>query len=123
MDQTNQPDRLRRLMNDLRRTIDYLQTRNDLNTGAIGYYGLSWGARIANVLAVEDRIKAAVLYGGRLAKRAHETRNGTLKFPGRSIRCSRPGPHHGVAWYTVHPAAPAAELPRSPCPHDIWEGR
>ena len=43
MGQTNQPDSLRRLVNDLRRTIDYLQTRNDLNTGAIGYYGLSWG--------------------------------------------------------------------------------
>ena len=66
------------------------------------------------MLAVEDRIKAAVLYGGRLTKRAHETRNGTLQFPGRSIRCSRPGPHHGVAWYIVHPAAPDAELPRSP---------
>jgi dienelactone hydrolase len=55
-------------VNDLQRAIDYLQTRNDLNTRAIGYYGLSWGAgaRIASVLAVEDRIKAAVLDNGGL---------------------------------------------------------
>jgi serine/threonine protein kinase/dienelactone hydrolase len=54
-------------VNDLQRVIDYLQTRNDMNTGAIGYYGLSWGAaRVASVLAVENRIKAAVLDSGGL---------------------------------------------------------
>jgi pimeloyl-ACP methyl ester carboxylesterase len=53
--------------NDLRRAIDYLQTRPDLKADAIGYYGLSWGAGGAiPVLAVEDRIKAAVLADGGL---------------------------------------------------------
>jgi serine/threonine protein kinase/dienelactone hydrolase len=54
-------------VNDLRRAIDYLETRDDLNVGAIGYYGASWGAaRMASGLAVEDRIKAAVLSDGGL---------------------------------------------------------
>src|SRR5262249_47144096 len=52
-------------VNDLRRALDYVQTRNDLDGGAIGYYGLSWGAaKGAWLLALEDRIKAAVLEDG-----------------------------------------------------------
>jgi hypothetical protein len=52
---------------DLSRSIDYLETRGDLNAGAIGYYGLSWGAADAvRALAIEGRIKAAVLADGGL---------------------------------------------------------
>jgi serine/threonine protein kinase/formylglycine-generating enzyme required for sulfatase activity len=55
-------------VNDLRRTIDYLETRQeDFNVEAIGYYGYSWGAAHAvRGLAIEDRIKAAVLVDGGL---------------------------------------------------------
>jgi hypothetical protein len=54
--------------NDLRRAIDYLESRDDLHAGAIGYYGLSWGAGSATpVLAIENRIKAAVLADGGLS--------------------------------------------------------
>jgi pimeloyl-ACP methyl ester carboxylesterase len=50
---------------DLSRAIDYLETRGDLNVGAVGYYGVSWGAADAvRALAVEGRIKAAVLADG-----------------------------------------------------------
>ena len=50
---------------DLSRAIDYLETRGDLNAGAVGYYGVSWGASDAvRALAVEGRIKAAVLADG-----------------------------------------------------------
>jgi dienelactone hydrolase len=50
---------------DLSRTIDYLQTRDDLNVEKLAYYGLSWGSFTAPiVLAVEPRIKAAVLNVG-----------------------------------------------------------
>jgi pimeloyl-ACP methyl ester carboxylesterase len=52
---------------DLSRAIDYLETRGDLNAGAVGYYGVSWGAADAvRALAVEGRIKAAVLADGGL---------------------------------------------------------
>jgi predicted esterase len=50
---------------DLSRAIDYLETRKDIDAGAIGYYGLSWGASGAlRAVAVEERIKAAVLIDG-----------------------------------------------------------
>jgi predicted Ser/Thr protein kinase/dienelactone hydrolase len=50
---------------DLGRTIDYLETRKDLNLERLGYYGLSTGAYLGNILpAVESRVRVAVLLGG-----------------------------------------------------------
>ena len=47
---------------EFRRAIDYLETRQDIVADRLGYYGHSWGGRVAAiVLAVEPRIKAAVL--------------------------------------------------------------
>jgi dienelactone hydrolase len=48
---------------DLARSIDYLETRDDIDAGRIAYYGLSWGGAMGAILpAVERRIKAVVLY-------------------------------------------------------------
>jgi formylglycine-generating enzyme required for sulfatase activity/tRNA A-37 threonylcarbamoyl transferase component Bud32/dienelactone hydrolase len=50
---------------DLGRTIDFLETRKDLNLEKLAYYGLSTGAYLGNILpAIESRIKVAVLLGG-----------------------------------------------------------
>jgi len=50
---------------DLGRTIDYLETRKDLNLERLTYYGLSTGAYLGNILpAVEKRVKVLVLLGG-----------------------------------------------------------
>jgi dienelactone hydrolase len=47
---------------DLRRSIDYLATRDDIDTTELAYYGYSWGGRLAPImLAVESRLKVAVL--------------------------------------------------------------
>jgi dienelactone hydrolase len=47
---------------DLRRSIDYLQTRDDIDNQRLAFYGVSWGGRMAPVmLAVEHRFKAAVV--------------------------------------------------------------
>ena len=52
---------------DLARALDYLETRGEFDTAAVGYYGYSWGAAHAvRCLAVERRIKAAVLVDGGL---------------------------------------------------------
>jgi dienelactone hydrolase len=46
---------------DLRRSVDYLQTRQDIDSGKIAYFGVSWGAFLGGIMpAVEPRIKAAV---------------------------------------------------------------
>jgi dienelactone hydrolase len=48
---------------DLGRSIDYLETRKDIDAGRVAYYGLSWGGAMGAILpAVEKRIKANVLY-------------------------------------------------------------
>ncbi len=48
---------------DLRRTVDFLETRNDIRSDRIGYLGLSWGGEAAPIaLSMEPRIKAAALY-------------------------------------------------------------
>jgi eukaryotic-like serine/threonine-protein kinase len=50
---------------DVGRTIDYLETRPDLRTDNLAYYGLSWGSALAPILiSMEPRIKLAVLVGG-----------------------------------------------------------
>jgi eukaryotic-like serine/threonine-protein kinase len=49
---------------DLGRSIDYLQTRPDLDHNKLAYEGFSWGASMGAILpAVEDRLKALVLLG------------------------------------------------------------
>jgi dienelactone hydrolase len=46
-------------------TIDYLETRDDINAKRLGYYGQSRGARQAPILLTLDtRIKAAIIVGG-----------------------------------------------------------
>ena len=47
---------------DMRRTIDYLATRPDVDTTRLAYYGASWGGYLGGLMpAVEPRFKAAVL--------------------------------------------------------------
>jgi eukaryotic-like serine/threonine-protein kinase len=47
---------------DLGRTIDYLETRKDLDVTKLGYFGVSWGGMLGGLMpAVEPRLKAAVL--------------------------------------------------------------
>jgi formylglycine-generating enzyme required for sulfatase activity/fermentation-respiration switch protein FrsA (DUF1100 family) len=50
---------------DLRRTLDYLETRRDVDAKAFAYYGLSMGGQFAPTnLALEPRFKVAVLTVG-----------------------------------------------------------
>jgi dienelactone hydrolase len=50
-------------MQELGRSVDYLETRDDLDTARLAYYGYSWGGRLASIaLALEPRFDAAVLY-------------------------------------------------------------
>ncbi len=52
---------------DLGRSLDNLETRSDITMDRLGYFGISWGSEIAPIMiAVESRIKAAVLVVGRM---------------------------------------------------------
>jgi len=53
------------LIVDLRRAVDLLQSRDDVDDGRIGYLGISYGAAMGGLFAgVEDRIAAFVLAVG-----------------------------------------------------------
>jgi serine/threonine protein kinase/formylglycine-generating enzyme required for sulfatase activity/cephalosporin-C deacetylase-like acetyl esterase len=50
---------------DLGRTLDYIQTRADLDHDRLAYFGLSWGAALGPILtSLDARIKVNVFLGG-----------------------------------------------------------
>jgi len=52
-------------MKDLQRSVDYLQSRSDIDHARLAYFGVSLGARLGAVaLAVEKRFATAVLWSG-----------------------------------------------------------
>jgi len=52
---------------DMRRSIDYAATRNDISIDQLSYLGISWGGAVAPIMvATEPRIRAAVLIVGGL---------------------------------------------------------
>jgi len=50
---------------DFRRCVDYLETRRDIDSSKLAYYGMSWGGVLGAIIpAVEPRLKASVLVAG-----------------------------------------------------------
>ena len=50
---------------DMARSIDYLETRDDIDTSKLAYLGFSWGAWTGPLwVALEDRIKLAIFADG-----------------------------------------------------------
>jgi cephalosporin-C deacetylase-like acetyl esterase len=57
---------------DLGRSIDYLQTRIDIDAGRIGYLGVSQGSAYGVILAaLEERLKAIVFLDGGFFQHEH----------------------------------------------------
>jgi serine/threonine protein kinase len=47
---------------DFRRCLDYLETRSDIDSKKLAYYGLSWGGEFGAIIpAVEERLEVSVL--------------------------------------------------------------
>jgi eukaryotic-like serine/threonine-protein kinase len=61
---------LTQVIKDFKRSIDYLETREDINSTKLAYLGLSWGSCMGAIIpAVDNRLKASVLVvGGFLQK-------------------------------------------------------
>ncbi len=56
-----------KVVKDVRRSLDYLESRDDIDADRFAFYGFSWGGFVANiVLAVEDRFRAAIINVGGL---------------------------------------------------------
>jgi predicted esterase len=66
---------------DLGRTIDYLESRNDIDRDKIAYYGFSMGADGAvPAVALEPRLKAAILLSGGLGREVRPAEIEPLNF-------------------------------------------
>jgi formylglycine-generating enzyme required for sulfatase activity/dienelactone hydrolase len=64
-------DFLIRVVKDFKRSIDYLETREDIDVQNLAYYGMSWGAMLGAIIpAVEDRLKTSIMLSGGFHDRA-----------------------------------------------------
>jgi len=60
-------DAIIKIGQDYKRSLDYIESRNDFDFSNMSYFGYSWGSTTSNyLLAIDDRIKAAVLCVGGL---------------------------------------------------------
>lgn len=51
-----------KLVKDIERSLDYLETRDDIDTSKIAFYGISWGGSFGTIApALDSRIKTNVL--------------------------------------------------------------
>ena len=58
------------LVKDVKRSIDYLEAREDIDSQKLAYYGMSWGGMLGAIIpAVEERFKASILLPGALIDR------------------------------------------------------
>jgi cephalosporin-C deacetylase-like acetyl esterase len=70
---------------DLGRSLDYLETRADIDRTKLAYYGLSFGGIIGPVLtAVDGRFQAGVLEGGGLFLEAVSAETDPFNFAARA---------------------------------------
>jgi dienelactone hydrolase len=64
------------VVKDFKRCIDYLETRQDIDSNKLAYYGLSWGGWFGPIItAVEERLEASVLLAGGLVGLARPEAN------------------------------------------------
>jgi len=69
---------------DVGRSLDYLETRKDIDSGRVAYNGYSWGAEVAPVLlAMESRFRAAILVAGGLGPTRSLPEADKINFLGR----------------------------------------
>jgi dienelactone hydrolase len=56
------------VVKDIKRCIDYLETRQDIDSDKLAYFGMSWGGNwpASVIMAVEERLKTSVLLAGKL---------------------------------------------------------
>jgi hypothetical protein len=64
------------LVKDFKISIDYLETRDDIDIQKLAYYGMSWGGLLGVIIpAVEERLKTTVILAGGLTGRGRPEAN------------------------------------------------
>jgi uncharacterized protein len=111
------------LMVDLRRAVDLLQSRDDVDDDRIAYVGVSYGAAMGGLLAgIEDRIAAFVLASGDGGLVSHFT--GTGAYGTRTGPLSRLPPARRKRWRdAMRPIEPIKWIGRAHAPILFLSGR
>ena len=64
-----QRERVVRRFQDMRQSVEYLVSRDDIDVSKLGYFGASWGSTWAPVMvSLEERFRTAVLFEGGLSQ-------------------------------------------------------
>jgi eukaryotic-like serine/threonine-protein kinase len=72
------------LVRDFSRSIDYLETRDEIDPGRIAFFGFSWGGIMGSIIpAVDERVAASVLVGGYLGFRLARPEADPVNYAGR----------------------------------------
>ncbi len=71
------------IIKDFRRSVDYLVTRPEIDTGKLAFYGMSWGGWLGTIVpAVEDRLALNLIIAGGLNSRGRPEVN-AINYVGR----------------------------------------
>jgi len=74
---------LTQLVKDFKRCIDYLESRPDIDSQKLAYYGMSWGGLMGAIIpAVEERLSASLILAGGLTGKGLPEAN-QLSYVGR----------------------------------------
>jgi formylglycine-generating enzyme required for sulfatase activity/cephalosporin-C deacetylase-like acetyl esterase len=75
---------VQQLVLDARRTLDYLESRGDIDRSRMAYFGNSWGARLGPItIALDSRLKTGILVNGGLGSAAPAPEADTFNFAPR----------------------------------------
>jgi formylglycine-generating enzyme required for sulfatase activity/dienelactone hydrolase len=74
-------ERVVKRFQDMRQSVEYLVSRDDIDVSKLGYFGASWGAASAPVMiALEERFRTAVLFEGGLYQQPYPPEADALNF-------------------------------------------
>ncbi|MFQ5771873.1 MAG: hypothetical protein ACE5HX_15165 [bacterium] len=59
------------VVKDFKRSIDYLETRPDIDSKKIAYYGMSWGGMLGAIIPAEDNRQSLFEFGPTISRSVH----------------------------------------------------
>jgi hypothetical protein len=108
------------LVKDFRRTVDYLETRDDIDSERLAFYGMSWGGLIGGVIAaVETRIQTAILLAGGAHDFGLPEANNISYIPRISMPLLMMNGRYDTLVGYDHSALPMYEMVATPAEHKV----